>query len=57
MGGIGRKAASNLRLRESGLLTDNLKDWKILNVDKGVYVLGKGEKVISLNVEGNDAKR
>jgi hypothetical protein len=51
MGGINRNAGSNLKLRNSGLLNDELKTFKIRKVEDEVYTLIKGENVIILDVK------
>jgi hypothetical protein len=56
MAGLNRNAGSNLRLRESGLLTDVLKTYKIRKVDSGVYTLEKNGNIVLLNTE-NGCKR
>jgi hypothetical protein len=52
MAGLNRNAGSNLRLRQSGLLTEALKTYKIRKVDKGEYTLEKNGKVVIVNTAG-----
>lgn len=52
MAGLNRNAASNLRLRQSGLLTEALKTYKIRKVDKGEYTLEKNGKIVIVNTAG-----
>jgi hypothetical protein len=51
MAGINRNAGSNLILRNSGLLNDELKTFKIRKVEDEVYTLTKGENVIILDTK------
>ena len=52
MAGINRNAGSNLKLRQSGLLTDELKTFKIRKIENGVYTLQKGSEVVVISLKG-----
>jgi hypothetical protein len=49
MGGINRNAGSNLKLRNSGLLSEELRSFKIRKVENEVYTLVKGEIIVVLD--------
>ena len=50
MAGLNRNAASNLRLRQSGQLTEELKMYKIRKVECGEYTLEKDGKIVVIRV-------
>lgn len=49
MAGINRNAGSNLKLRNSGLLSEELRSFKIRKVENEVYTLVKGEIIVVLD--------
>ena len=45
---VWRKAIANKKLRESGMLPEKYKDWRIVAVDNDTYTLVMGEEQVKI---------